>query len=872
MRGKNELKLEFLTVTTLLIALPAIAADAVTTDSDATDSRIINNVSVSPENTNLRINEIPEGYRLGEFIVQPELSLSQLYDSNIFADRADEIGDNILIFSPRLNLTSTWEQHKLGINLGGALGRYSSHEDENYDDYWINADGRYDLNDSSNLFGGLGFSREHEDRGPQEDSTFGDEPGTFQSSRFHAGVSHNWDKTTLRLGGTYEQLDFNNAGLVNNQDRDRELVGAGARLSYNIRPQYTLYGQLASDHRNYDKNADDLGFQRDSNGYLAGVGLKAIFTNRLKGEAYLGYIKQRYDDQRFSDVSELDIGGNLNWRATPLTTVSFGLDRSLEETTLADSSGYLYTSVNGLLRHKLTPRLDVYAGISVAEADYQGIDRIDEYYSSRFGMRYHLSPRWYLDGEYSVQVRNSDTQEDINNPASPQGLNDYGRNQFLLTLGTLLYPVKRSTYWDALSGEALSFTGAEWSGLYLGAQLGHDTLNLQTQGGRDQGIDISDYSDSSSSSGLFAGYGKSRGPWYAGVEIEYEDSNVDIYHRKSKLSSRTLDLSKGDSYGIGLRAGYQLNTGPLIYARLGAVSTDFDVYMTVNDRTDSAYDDAPEKTGTRLGIGTDIPISDRLFARLDYTHTDYGDFSGSVLDSNDDLQVERFSPREDLFRIGLGWQLDEPSPVNHSKEIDYNSFYAGAGVGHGALQSDTTGIHTDSTSADPGPFSFVSDFGNDSATTAGVFLGYGHTFGPYYLSLETELEDSDTEWSHERSPTGRDFSVEKRDTWGISLRAGYVLQNDSLLYIRTGRVRTRFNTTWDKGDSSVNNTDRDDRLSGTRFGLGAELPISRNIFARLDYTFTDYDSYGFVSSHGSQDTMKFDNSETLFRIGIGARF
>jgi opacity protein-like surface antigen len=109
-------------------------------------------------------------------------------------------------------------------------------------------------------------------------------------------------------------------------------------------------------------------------------------------------------------------------------------------------------------------------------------------------------------------------------------------------------------------------------------------------------------------------------------------------------------------------------------------------------------------------------------------------------------------------------------------------------------------------------------------------------------------------------------------TVGVSLRGGYVLDNGSLLYARVGTVRTRFNTRWAKGNNRFNDVDRDDTESGLRLGVGAELPLSRSAFARLDYSYTDYDSYNFVTSHAEFDSMAFDNSETLFRLGVGTRF
>jgi hypothetical protein len=53
------------------------------------------------------------------------------------------------------------------------------------------------------------------------------------------------------------------------------------------------------------------------------------------------------------------------------------------------------------------------------------------------------------------------------------------------------------------------------------------------------------------------------------------------------------------------------------------------------------------------------------------------------------------------------------------------------------------------------------------------------------------------------------------------------------------------------------------------------VPASRSAFVRLDYTYTKYDAYGFVTAHAggaNRDEMSFEQRENLFRLGIGLRF
>ena len=108
------------------------------------------------------------------------------------------------------------------------------------------------------------------------------------------------------------------------------------------------------------------------------------------------------------------------------------------------------------------------------------------------------------------------------------------------------------------------------------------------------------------------------------------------------------------------------------------------------------------------------------------------------------------------------------------------------------------------------------------------------------------------------------------------MRVGYVLPNGSLLYGRIGAVQTRFNTMYNKGNSAGAWINRSDTLGGTRFGLGAEIPASQNTFVRMDYSYTRYDdTVSFVTTQdggANPDAMRFDNTESLARLGLGYRF
>ncbi len=159
--------------------------------------------------------ETSSGLTAGSFRFFPQVGVTTLYDTNIYGVNGsvpvdkndprgpitDETTDTVGILSPSLAVRSDWDSHELNFNAGADLARYRDNSDENYDDFWLNTDGRYDINAVSNVFGGLGYSRGHEDRTSPE-GAIGVEPVQYDSLDAHGGYARRIGRTVLRVGGT----------------------------------------------------------------------------------------------------------------------------------------------------------------------------------------------------------------------------------------------------------------------------------------------------------------------------------------------------------------------------------------------------------------------------------------------------------------------------------------------------------------------------------------------------------------------------------------------------------------------------------------------------------------------------------------------
>lgn len=357
------------------------------------------------------------GIPYGGFLLFPELALTQTYDSNIYALRRNEVSDSITTLTPSLVAKSNWSRHRLNFDVGGDIDRYRDHGTEDVNDYWLGFDGQYDLSASSNIFGGARKSHSHEDRG-SPDATYGLAPTLYDSTEAYLGAEVKSGPTSVRMGGIYEELDYDtpagmSANPVNtgNDDRDRTLTSIGGRVGYDLTPGLMPFVQAATDKRSYARSLDDYGYQRSSDGYRAALGAVYRPSATLQGEAFVGHMHQNYDDARFNDFNQMYYGANLSWKPVPGTRFTAFVDRSLGETTLPGSSGYVDSTVGMHVERPITPDLLANAGIAYSVSDYQGIDRKDRVTDAGAGIKYYVSPTVYLGADYRMLNRDSTSLE-----------------------------------------------------------------------------------------------------------------------------------------------------------------------------------------------------------------------------------------------------------------------------------------------------------------------------------------------------------------------------------------------------------------------------------------------------------------------------
>jgi len=400
-----------------------------------------------------RPSGVAQPFRAGSFLLYPEIIAQGFYDSNVFYTNSNPLADRAFVFAPAIWAQSDWREHALNFYAAADLTRYDRYTIENTNDYRLSGEGRYDIDIDSSVYGGLRYSRDHQDRESPEGRN-GLQPTVYYAGRAYAGWFRQFGKTSVRVAGTvldlnYRDVPFLTGGgqiaIINNDDRDRTQYTAGVRVGYEASPRAEPFVQLALDDRRY-KNPDDLsqipalpqyaGLERNSNGYRAVGGLRYNVPRVLKAEFYAGWLGQNYLDWRLADVSKPAFGMALQWQATDRLRVNAVIDRTVEETTvlqvvpsLVPASSFVNTYLVANAAYRATDRLTLRVLGSASRVAYQGIPRTDDYYSAGAGIFFKLERRLFVDLSYLYRTLHSS-----------EPFEDFKKNQVFFAFGVLIAP------------------------------------------------------------------------------------------------------------------------------------------------------------------------------------------------------------------------------------------------------------------------------------------------------------------------------------------------------------------------------------------------------------------------------------------------
>lgn len=171
-----------------------------------------------------------------------------------------------------------------------------------------------------------------------------------------------------------------------------------------------------------------------------------------------------------------------------------------------------------------------------------------------------------------------------------------------------------------------------WAGAYLGLQGGFAASDTDVEG-------VGDLDGEGAVGGVFGGFNAQTGQFVYGVE-----GDVGYSGAEDETPDNTVGTQDGVEGALRARLGYAVTDNVLIYGAAGGAAKQ----MTVAEGAES---DKKGMLGYTVGAGTDVKITDQIFARGEYRFNDYG---SEDFDVGGGREVESQDHR---IQFGLGMQF-----------------------------------------------------------------------------------------------------------------------------------------------------------------------------------------------------------------------
>jgi hypothetical protein len=229
---------------------------------------------------------------------------------------------------------------------------------------------------------------------------------TVTTDRAELALNHRFNRLSLRLRGSVSDIAFSDTetlGVVtSNNDRGYTQYEETIRATWEFKPSFGLFGEVAFNQRDYDVAAASDGLFRSSNGERYRVGLQFGNTGQiLRGEIALGYGVQRPDAAELATIDGLIIDANATYRWSELTSILLSARSDVTETTTANVGGALSRSAGVEVRHAFRPHVVGSAGLTYATQDSQDGVIDDKQWQALLGLEYFVNRDIILFGRYT---------------------------------------------------------------------------------------------------------------------------------------------------------------------------------------------------------------------------------------------------------------------------------------------------------------------------------------------------------------------------------------------------------------------------------------------------------------------------------------
>ncbi|MFN0023056.1 MAG: outer membrane beta-barrel protein [Parvularculaceae bacterium] len=307
----------------------------------------------------------PPGYErralhVGSVTVMPEVRLSTILDSNVFATSTNEDEDILFLVEPKVMFDRTTQALKLSGEAHATVRQYAENTGENINLYGANARARYQATPSQTLSAGLGFERTFQRRDDPERNDDLNLPLT-PIANFSAEAGYGYRPGRIGLDARLGLLKTDYDEPVDDE-RDLSSYRGSLRALAGVSSKVDVFAEVYGVLRDFRLPLDLSGVDRDGETFGANTGLSLDFTDKLEGEVGVGIFRATFDDPALQEFTGLGLSGALRWYPRQRTAFVIDAFRGDVATNRSGASGRVDTRASVKLfqevRHNLRARLE----------------------------------------------------------------------------------------------------------------------------------------------------------------------------------------------------------------------------------------------------------------------------------------------------------------------------------------------------------------------------------------------------------------------------------------------------------------------------------------------------------------------------------
>ena len=240
----------------------------------------------------------------------------------------------------------------------------------------------------------------------------------FQGARVRGAIATDYHHLNFRDVRTRGGVE------IDQDNRDRSQWQPTVRGEYGLTPDASLFGEFSYAKIDYDRRLFGGERNRDSNQYRVLGGATLDVTALLRGTIGVGYNRRNYLNDRFRSIAGVAVDAELQYFLTPLTTITFGARRFIEDSDQTTGGGYFATAGSARVDHELLRNLLLNLTVNAERDRFRDTGGVNKYVTGGFGARYLANRGLQLKGEVSYARRNG------------QGVSDGSRFSDLRTMLT----------------------------------------------------------------------------------------------------------------------------------------------------------------------------------------------------------------------------------------------------------------------------------------------------------------------------------------------------------------------------------------------------------------------------------------------------